>query len=152
MWEWTTLILFSALGNQERTLKCWYVMPATRATTPSVSSRPWIQFPLTPGNAESVSVALKTLSIYNIYLFHTCNLIKYNFFSRDVVCAQNVASKGWCCQVPRSGLTTIVFVKLVSVSAALCVLCAANLQVQPWPCSAAVYATGLLDAHGQIKY
>lgn len=89
----------------------------------------------------------KTLSEYTCF---TSVMLSNTFFSRDVVFAQNVASKGWCCQVPPSGLTTIVFVKPVNVSAALCVLCAANLPVQAWPCSAAVYATGLFNAQGRI--
>ena len=43
---------FNFIDNQEKTPKCWYVMPVIRATTPSVSSQPWILYPRTHGNAE----------------------------------------------------------------------------------------------------
>lgn len=45
-------------GNQEKTLKCWYVMPVIKATTPFVFSQRWSRFPLTHGNAEGVVFVL----------------------------------------------------------------------------------------------
>lgn len=98
--------------NQEKTPKCWYVMPVIRATTPSVSSQPWILFPQTHGNAEGVAYV------------------------------RSVVSVDWCCQVWPSGLTTTPCVRAASITAALCVACAAKLPTHLSLCSAAACATG----------
>lgn len=154
--------IFHFLDNQERTLKCWYVMPAIRATTPSVSSQPWSPFQLTHGSAEWAtlffffffnSTCLKLLGNMLVYIrlpTRICFLFfPYSMFFRGVVFVRNVVSEEWGCQVHLSGLRTILCAKPASVTAALCVVCAANLPVQPWPCSVAVYATGQWNAQAQ---
>lgn len=80
--------LFTVLDNQERTLKCWYVMPATRATTPSVSSRPWIQFPLTPGSAGSVPFITCLENLVCIYVSNISNAFYYYPPQRCRVCTE----------------------------------------------------------------
>lgn len=98
--------------NREKTPKCWFAMPVIRATTPSVSSQPWILFPLTHGNAEGV------------------------------VYVRSVVSVDLACQVQPSGLTTTPYVRAASVTAAPCVVFAAKLPTHLSLCSAAACATG----------
>lgn len=64
------IVFIFLLDNQEKTPKCWCVMPAIRDIIPSVSNQLWILSLLTLGNAELVP-------FFNLFFYlykHHCKL------------------------------------------------------------------------------